>query len=122
MEKYKWLDDYLMKQPGTERVFQPEWQAERYLLKGKMYAYTGIHDPSGRPIVTLKLEPAYSDMLRREHTDITPGYYMNKTHWSTVYLDGKVPQALVAEMAAAAYRTLFATLSKKAQKELETQA
>lgn len=118
MEQYEWLDAYLQKQPGTEKQFQPEWQANKYLLRGKMYAYIGVHDPSGRPIITLKLEPVYSDLLRREYSDITPGYYMNKVHWSTVYLDGTVPRDVLADMVKASHKTLLATLSKKAQKEI----
>ena len=77
MENYQWLDDCLQRQPSTEKEFQPAWQAYKYLLCGKMYAYIGIDDRNRRPIVTLKLEPAFSDMLRSKYEDIVPGYYMN---------------------------------------------
>ncbi len=70
MEKYRWLDEHLQNQPSTVKEFQPAWQAYKYLLGGKMYAYIGVNDKNGRPIVTLKLEPIYSDMLRREYADI----------------------------------------------------
>lgn len=118
MEKYRWLDEYLQKQPGTEKEFQPAWQAYKYLLKGKMYAYIGVNDKNGRPILTLKLEPAYSDMLRRDYDDVVPGYYMNKLHWSTVYLDGEVEQSIIADMVKSSYKTLLSSLSKKAQQEI----
>lgn len=84
-----------------------------------MFAYIGINDKNGRPIITLKLEPLYSDMLRREHSDIVPGYYMNKQHWSTVYLDGDVPREMVAGMVRASYELAFSSLSKKAQRDME---
>ncbi|WP_308011377.1 MmcQ/YjbR family DNA-binding protein [Clostridium tagluense] len=32
----------------------------------------------------------FGTMLRENFEDIIPGYYMNKEHWNTVYLDGKV--------------------------------
>ena len=73
MENYQWLDDCLQRQPSTEKEFQPAWQAYKYLLCGKMYAYIGIDDRNRRPIVTLKLEPAFSDMLRSKYEDIVPG-------------------------------------------------
>lgn len=113
-----WLDGYLLQQPGTQKQFQPEWQADKYLLRGKMYAYIGTNDKNGRPILTLKLEPLYSEMLQKEYADIVPGYYMNKIHWSTVYLDGEVPRDVVAEMIKASHKTLLSTLSKKAQGEI----
>ena len=107
MKNYRWLDEYLLKQPATQKEFQPAWQACKYLLRNKMYAYIGINDQNGRPIITLKLEPLYSDMLRREFNDIVPGYYMNKLHWSTVYLDGDVPQEVLTDMVHAAHKLAF---------------
>ncbi len=118
MQNYQWLDDYLQKQPGTEKQFQPAWQAYKYMLRGKMYAYVGVNDGNGRPVVTLKLEPAYSELLRGQYADIVPGYYMNKIHWSTVYLDGAVPRDVLADMARAAHKTVLSTLSGKAQREI----
>lgn len=118
MEEYRWLDELLLKKPATEKEFQPSWQANKYLLRGKLYAYIGIHDPSGRPIITLKLEPAFSEMLRSEYEDIIPGYYMSKIHWSTVFLDGAVSRETLSDIAQVSYETIRSTLSKKAQQEL----
>lgn len=118
MKGHQWLDEYLQKKPATVKEFQPAWQAFKYLLHGRMYAYIGINDQNGRPIVTLKLEPVFSDILRREYEDIVPGYYMNKLHWSTVYLDGSVPREVITDMICASHKTLLSSLSKKAQLEI----
>lgn len=118
MARYQWLDECLCKQPFTEKAFQPAWQAHKYTLRGKMYAYIGVNDQNKRPIITLKLDPLYSDMLRREYADIVPGYYMNKQLWSTVYLDGDVPQGLLIDMVQASYQVMLSSLSKKAQREI----
>lgn len=118
MEKYQWLDLRLQNQPSTKKGFHPAWQAYRYLLCGKMYAYIGIDDRNGRPIITLKLEPMFSDFFRREYEDVVPGYYMGKLHWSTVYLDGNVPQEVIADMVAASYKLVRSSLSQKLQREL----
>ena len=53
MKNYQWLDEYLQKQPSTEKEYQPAWQAYKYLLCGKMYAYIGVDDRNGRPVITL---------------------------------------------------------------------
>lgn len=119
MEKYRWLDELLQGQPGTQKEFNPAWQAYKYLLRGKMYAYIGINDQNSRPIITLKLEPIFSDMLRRDYSDIVPGYYMNKVHWSTVYLDGNVPQEVLEGMARDSYTLVLSLLSKKVQREIQ---
>ena len=114
----QWLDELLLKQPATEKEFQPAWQAFKYLLRNKMYAYIGINDQNKRPIITLKLEPLYSDMLQREYNDIVPGYYMNKLHWSTVYLDSGVPREVISDMVCASHKLVLASLSKKTQQEI----
>lgn len=118
MKSYRWLDECLQKQAATEKEFQPAWQAFKYLLRGKMYAYIGIDDRNGRPIITLKLEPVFSDMLRRQYDDIVPGYYMNQLYWSTIYLDGNVPREVLADLIHAAHKLVLASLSKKAQREI----
>ena len=118
MKSYQWLDECLQKQPSTEKEFQTAWQAYKYLICGKMYAYIGIDDRNGRPIITLKLEPAFSDMLRSKYEDIVPGYYMNKLHWSTVDLDGNVPQDVLADIVYASYKLVRSSLSKKVQQEI----
>ena len=83
-----------------------------------MYAYIGIDDRNGRPIITLKLEPMFSDLLRREYEDVIPGYYMSKMHWSTVYLDSSVPQGVITDMVSASYRLVRSSLSQKQQRKL----
>lgn len=118
MEKYQWLDICLQNQPSTIKEFHPAWQAYRYLLFGKMYAYIGIDDRNGRPIITLKLEPIFSDLLRQEYEDVVPGYYMNKLHWSTVYLDGVVPQEVITDIVSVSYKLVRSSLSQKKQREL----
>ncbi len=115
MKNYQWLDECLLSKQGTKKVFQPAWQAYRYLLGEKMYAYIGINDQNGRPIITLKLDPFFSNTLRNQYEDIVPGYYMNKTHWSSVYLDGEVPKTLLEDIVSASYDVMFSSLSKKAK-------
>jgi predicted DNA-binding protein (MmcQ/YjbR family) len=119
MEAYLWLDVHLLNQPATVKEFQPAWQAYKYLLNGKMYAYIGVNDKNGRPIITMKLEPIFSDMMRKEYDDIVPGYYMNKQHWSSVYLDGEVPRDVITGIVSASYKTMLSSLSKKAQQEIK---
>lgn len=115
--KYEWLDAYWLGKPGVEKDYKAEWEATRYMLRGKMFAMTG-GDKHGRPIVTMKLEPAFNELLQRQYKQIVPGYYMNKQHWSSLYVEGDVPDEVVRDMADQAYRVLLASLSKKVQQEL----
>ena len=115
--KYQWLDDYCRSKQGAEKDFKEEWNATRYMLKGKMFALQG-NDKSGKAIITLKLETSHGQLLREEYEDIFPGYYMNKEHWNSVYLDGNTPEDLMREMIDESYSLILKSLSKKDQTEI----
>jgi predicted DNA-binding protein (MmcQ/YjbR family) len=106
-----------MSKQGATKDYKEEWQATRYMVGGKMFAMQG-DDNTNRPIITLKLLPADGDFLRRRYEDIIPGYYMNKEHWNSVYLDGAVPDGIVRDMIDKSYSILFVSLTKKLQKEI----
>jgi predicted DNA-binding protein (MmcQ/YjbR family) len=115
--KYEWLDEYCLVQTGTVKDFKPEWNATRYMVGGKMFAMRG-GDKSGKPIITLKLDPIEGDVLRRQYKDIVPGYYMNKEHWNSLYLEGDVPDDVLKNMICESHQLILKSLSKKLQKEI----
>jgi predicted DNA-binding protein (MmcQ/YjbR family) len=114
---YEWLEEYSLSQIGATKDFKEEWDAERYLVGGKMFAMR-CGDKDGKPIITLKLEPAFGDLLRQQHEHIVPGYYMNKEHWNSLYLEGDVPDDVVRTMVKESYQLIFNSLSKKMQSEI----
>lgn len=118
---YPWIDAYCLAKKGAEKDYQADWQATRYMIRGKMFAMSG-GDKHGKPIITVKLEPLFGQLLRGQYTDIIPGYYMNKEHWSSLYLEGSVPDNVLKEMLDQAYSLVLHSLSKKLQNEIELEA
>jgi len=116
--KYEWLDSYLLEKPGAEKDYKLEWNAYRYMIRGKMFVMFG-GDKHGKPIYTFKLEPDFGQFLRQQHKEIVPGYYMNKDHWNSLYIDGDVPDKVVKEMADRAYNVLLSSLPRKVQAEIQ---
>lgn len=116
--EYNWVDTAALSLKGATKDYKQEWEATRYLLAGKMFGMLGTNK-NGRPILTVKLPPADGLVLRQKWQDIIPGYYMNKDHWNSVYLNGEVPQALVVQMLQTSYRLLLTSLPKRLQKEIE---
>lgn len=112
--KYEWLDGYCQSKKGAIKEYKPEWSATVYWVCGKMFASQG-GDKHGKPIITLKCEPVLGKLLREQYPDIIPGYYMNKEHWNSVYLEGNVPDDVLRELVDAAYKAVFAGLTKKQQ-------
>ena len=115
--KYDWLDAYCLEQAGATKEYKPEWDATRYMVGGKMFALWG-GDKKGKAIITLKLDPVFGSSLRQQYKDIVPGYYMNKEHWNSLYLDGDVPDDVVKTMVVDSYSLILKSLSKKLQKEI----
>jgi predicted DNA-binding protein (MmcQ/YjbR family) len=114
--KYGWIDEYCLAKNGAEKDFKIEWNAIRYLIGGKMFALQG-GDKYEKPIITLKCIPPFGETLRKEYEHIVAGYYMNKEHWNSVYLDGDVPDAILKQMIDMSYDLVFTSLSKKLQKQ-----
>ncbi len=123
MNQYDWLDGYLLAKPGCVKDFKMEWGWLRYQVGGRMFA--AICQPHSehsayecRELVTLKCEPLLADALRAQYPDIVPGFYMDKQHWNSVYLDGELPEEELRGLCDRSYRLVFEKLTKKLQKEL----
>ncbi len=114
---YEWLDEYLLSKKAAKKDFKVEWNATRYLLGDKMFCMIG-GDKYEKPIITLKGDPDSSVDLRKEYKDIIAGYYMNKTHWNSIYLEGQVPDDLMRQLIDTSYKLVLKSLSKKAQSEI----
>lgn len=124
MEKYIWLDEYMMKKPGVTKDYKLEWEWHRYMVGGKMFA--AIMHPSekhnelyaGKDIMNLKCDPMFAELLRAEHPQVMPGFYSDKRTWNSVDLDGGLDRDLIFNMIDDSYRLVFEKLTKKLQKEI----
>jgi len=116
--KYQWINEYCLAKKGAEKDFKEEWNAIRYMIRGKMFAMQG-GDKEGKPIITVKLVPMIGQSLRHQYKDIVPGYYMNKEHWNSLYLEGDVPEEVLKDMLDMSYGILLRSFSKKVQREIE---
>lgn len=122
MNKYQWLDEYLLSKPGCTKDYKVEWGWWRYQVGGKLFAATcrpgekyGYGD---RELINLKCEPAMAELLRAEFPDIIPGFYSDKRNWNSVFLDGAVPEDVLKDLCDRSYDLVFAKLTKKLQKEI----
>ena len=123
MNHYPFLEGHLMSKPGAEQDFKIEWQWQRYLVRGKMYAAVCTPDVkyaehAGRTMVLLKCDPLLAEAFRATYTDVVPGFYSDKRTWNTIYLDGAVPDQVLRDMCDMSYRLVTEKLTKAIQREL----
>ena len=116
--KYEWFEEYATSKVGAYKEYKAEWEVFRYMIRDKMFIMHG-GDGKGKEIITLKLDPMHGQFLREQYEgDIVPGYYMNKEHWNSVYVDGNVPEDVIQDMVNKSYELILESFSKKAQLEI----
>ena len=123
MNRYQWLDAYLMEKPGVEKDYKAEWAWLRYRVGERLFAAVCCPDErygahGGREMVILKCEPALAELLRAKYADVVPGFYSDKRHWNSVYLDGVVPDEILRGMCDQSYRLVWEKLTKRLQREI----
>lgn len=114
---YEWINECALSYKGATQDYKAEWAEERFMVDGKMFAMKG-GDKQNKPILTLKCDPEQAPIIRQRYEDIIPGYYMNKAHWNSIYLEGSVPRETIEAMIAEAYTLLLASFSKKKRLEI----
>jgi len=118
--KYDFIQAHCLSKKAAEEDYKQEWDAIRYTVRSKMFAMVG-NDGEGRPIISVKHTPERGEELREKYTDIVPGYYLNKTHWSSIFLSGNLPEAVLKQMLDDSYELIFNSLPKKVRNEITNQ-
>ncbi|WP_292008960.1 MmcQ/YjbR family DNA-binding protein [Chryseobacterium sp.] len=118
--KYDFIQGYCLSKKGSEEDYKKEWDTICFSVRGKIFALIG-NDNTGKPIISLKHTPEQGMELRKKYKDITPGYYLNKTLWSSVFLSGNIPETALKQMLDVSYELIFNSLSKKIQNEITNQ-
>ncbi|MDR2122754.1 MAG: MmcQ/YjbR family DNA-binding protein [Flavobacteriaceae bacterium] len=116
--RYDFIQAYCLAKKGAEEDWKEEWDAIRYSVCGKMFALVG-NDREGKSVISVKHDPEYGEELREKYpVDIAPPYYLNKTHWSSLSLNGNVPEEVLKQMLDGSYELIFNSLSKKVRNEI----
>ena len=72
-----------------------------FKVGGKVFLI--VTDDPEEPIVTVKCEPERARALQRKYETVTPGRYLDKTHWTTVGPGPGVTEKLVRELVTDSY-------------------
>lgn len=87
-----------------------------FKVEGKMFALLALDElPTA---VNLKCDPDLALDLRDRYEQVQPGYHMNKRHWNTVVLDGKIPDKEVRKMIDDSYGLVVHSLPKAKRAKL----
>ena len=112
--EFETLHFHLKAKPGATEEYPFGEDAMVFKVGGKMFALFAFQETPLR--VTLKCDPQEAEALREMYASVQPGYYMNKSHWNTITIDGEVPDDEIIAMTDASYALVRSSLTK-AQRE-----
>lgn len=110
------LRDYCLMKPGVAETlpFGPDTLVFKVL--DKMFLLVGLNNPES---FNVKCDPERAISLREEYEEVQPGYHMNKTHWNTVFMNGRLTESQLKEMIDHSYALIVAGLPKSKQELLK---
>lgn len=90
------IRNYCLQKAGVEEglPFGPDVLA--FKVNGKIFLLLPLD--TGDLRFNAKCDPQWAEELRESYAAITPGYHMNKQHWNTVRVDGRIPTTLVWQL------------------------
>jgi predicted DNA-binding protein (MmcQ/YjbR family) len=116
------MDDirhHALAKPGTteELPFGPDTLV--FKVRGKMFGALALAEEPLR--LNLKCDPYQAIELRARHPEhILPGFHMNKRHWNSLVLDGRLRPKLVRHLINHSYELVVSKLPKREREALAT--
>lgn len=108
---------YCISKKGVTEEFPFGEEVLVYKVMGKMFVLADFKDFSS---INLKVDPEVGIELRERYMSVQEAYHMNKKHWITVLMDGKIPDKLVHQWIDNSYELVKAGLSKQLRAKLES--
>lgn len=89
------IRDYCLDKPFVTESFPFDDQTLVFKVCGKMFLLIGLENPNS---FNVKCDPELAIALREKYTEVQPGYHMNKQHWNTVSINGRLTKGQLLEM------------------------
>lgn len=102
--------------PGTNESFPFDNDTLVFKVLTKMFLLVSLEK---QPLqFNFKARPEDNLAYRESYPAVRPGYHSNKMHWSTVTVDGSIPEREIEEWIKNSYDLVVAKLTKKQQASL----
>lgn len=95
------IREYCLLKPGASESFPFGEDTLVFKVDGKIFALLSLDEDRQ---INLKCNPDQAIVLREQYDFVIPGYHMNKVHWNTVLLDGRVRQDQLKDWIDHSYR------------------
>ncbi|MFK8265739.1 MmcQ/YjbR family DNA-binding protein [Capnocytophaga cynodegmi] len=109
------LREFCLSLRASEGSFPFDDEILVFSVKGKMFCLVNIVKYE---FINLKCDPEEAIELREQYPEVTAGWHMNKKHWNSVYINGKIFNNLLKKWIVNSYNLIVKGLPKKIQEEL----
>lgn len=109
------LRDYCLQKLGAEEGFPFGSETLVFKVGGKIFLLIGMENANA---FNVKCDPETAVTLRAQYPEVQPGYHMNKQHWNTVQVNGRLMDSQLKEMIDHSYHLVWSSLSRKIQQTL----
>jgi len=103
------IRDYCLTKPGVTEDMPFGEDTLVFRVGEKLFLLTSL---SQGDRFNVKCDPERAIELREQHTEIQPGYHMNKKHWNTVYTNGDLNRRQICDMIDHSYDLVLKSLPK----------
>lgn len=93
---HKTVEEYVLSMPNARLDYPFGEGTAVYKVGDKMFAL--INEGKTPVQISLKCDPKLSLILRERYETVLPGYHLNKTHWNTLILTGRMPWPEVEDL------------------------
>ena len=91
------IREYVLQKPSVTEGVPFGEDTLVFKVNGKLFLLAGL---DSSPLqFNVKCDPEKAIQLREDHPDsVLPGYHMNKKHWNTIMVDGRLSAKQLKEM------------------------
>lgn len=102
------IREYILQKPAVTEGFPFGEDTLVFKVKGKIFLLAGLDESPLQ--FNVKCDPEKAIQLREDHPEsVLPGYHMNKRHWNTIIVDGRLSAMQIKEMIDDSYRLVAKT-------------
>lgn len=110
------LREYCINKKGVTESFPFDQNTLVFKVGGKMFLLIDLSNPID---FNAKCDPERAIALREEYDEIVPGYHMNKVHWNTVKMNGRLAIKQLQDLIDHSYDLVYAGLSKTVKEQID---
>jgi predicted DNA-binding protein (MmcQ/YjbR family) len=90
------VESYILKLPGTSKVFSEDKKLAIYEYKDEMFA---LVEQGKKPLrISLRCDKQLANLLKEEYDEVMAGHKLNKNKWITVVVSGQLSDQEIKDL------------------------